>query len=169
MRGYLIRDVSTRHVIELVDLNYGGCGIHTPVELRPGERVELTVVGRGSIPAEVRWYNDGHAGLDFAVVEAPRKVVDRRTGRASIEAEVGLRVLGRNNYRVWVRDLSTDGCKVDLVERPREGDHMSVKFDGLEALDADVCWVEGHTAGLMFKNRIHPAVFELLLQRLGAA
>jgi hypothetical protein len=67
-----------------------------------------------------------------------------------------------------VLDLSTDGCKVEFVERPSVGDPVSVKFDGLDTLEARVCWVKGHMAGLMFKNRIHHAVFDLLLRRLKA-
>ena len=170
MRGYLIRAGGISHAIQLTDLNYGGCGIQASVELNPGESVKLSVLGRGCIPAEVRWYNDGSAGLDFEPAEkASRKKVERRTSRVAVPGEIGLRAVGRNSYRVRVLDLSTDGCKVEVVERPNVGDKMLVKFDGIEVLDADVCWVEGHTAGLMFQNRLHPAVLDLLLQRLGAA
>jgi hypothetical protein len=45
---------------------------------------------------------------------------------------------------------------------------MLLKFDGLEAIEAEVCWVEGFVAGLQFDKPIHPAVFDLLLHRLGA-
>lgn len=166
MQGYLVTK-GGRHAIELVDLNYGGCGIKTPVELTVGESVELTVLGRGSIPAEVRWYSDGQAGLHFApTIEAKKEVIERRTERIPIDAEVNLRTLGRANYRVRILDLSTDGCRVELVERPSVGDPVSIKFDGLDTLEAEVSWVEGHLAGLMFKNRIHPAVLDLLLRRL---
>lgn len=169
MRGSLVPDGGIRQVIELVDLNYGGCGIQTPVELRPGEFVKLTVLGRGSIPAEVRWYSKGRAGLDFTLTtEATKKVIERRTDRMPIGADVKLRTLGRNNYHVRVLDLSTDGCRVELVERPSVGDNVSVKFEGLDTLEADVRWVEDHMAGLLFKNRIHPAVLDLLLRRLKA-
>ncbi len=169
MRGSLVREDGGRHIIELADLNYGGCGVRTPVELRPNESVKLTVLGRGSIPAEVRWYSGGRAGLDFnPAIEPTKTVVERRTDRAPINAKANLRALGRNNYQVQVLDLSTDGCKVELVERPSVGDHVSVKFDGLDTLEATVCWVEGHIAGVMFKNRLHPAVFDLLLRRLKA-
>ena len=65
-------------------------------------------------------------------------------------------------------DPSTDGCKVELVERPSVKDRVSVKFEGLEMLEADVCWVEGHRAGLMVDNRMHPAVLDLRRRRLGA-
>jgi hypothetical protein len=54
MRGNVVREDGGRHIIELTDLNYGGCGVRTPVELRPDESVKLTVLGRGSIPAKVR-------------------------------------------------------------------------------------------------------------------
>jgi len=77
--------------------------------------------------------------------------------------------MGRAIYRVRVLDLSTDGCKVELVERPCIGDVMLVKFDRIETMEADAAWVDGHTAGLRFQHRIHPAVLELMLQRLGAA
>jgi len=41
-----------------------------------------------------------------------------------------------------------------------------VKFDGIEAMDAEVCWLEGFTAGLRFVRPMHPAVFDLLVERL---
>ena len=167
MRGFVVRAGGISVAIELVDLNYGGCGIKTPVELIPGESVELSVLGRGSMPALVRWCQDGKAGLDFeAAVETPREMVERQANRVDVPGEVGLRAVGKNPYRVRVHDLSTDGCKVELVEQPRIGDAMRVKFDGLEALEAEVCWVEEYMAGLKFEQRIHPAVLDLLIARL---
>jgi hypothetical protein len=69
-------------------------------------------------------------------------------------------------YGVRVVDLSPEGCKVELVERPRGGERMTIKFEGLEAMDAEVCWVDGFQAGLRFERPIHRAVFELLMTRL---
>lgn len=43
---------------------------------------------------------------------------------------------------------------------------MLIKFDGIEALEAEVCWVEGFVAGLRFQQAIHPSVFDILLERL---
>jgi hypothetical protein len=167
MRGFLVRGGGITQAIELVDLNYGGCGILTLVELTPGESVKLTVLGRGAMPAEVRWYKDGKAGLDFeAALETPKTMVERAADRVEVPGEIGLRAAGKIPYRVRVLDLSTDGCRVELVELPRIGDQMRVKFDGLELLEADVCWVEGHSAGLKFQHHIHPAVLDLLVARL---
>src|SRR6266496_988149 len=167
MRGHLMRSGGHMLEIELVDLNCSGCGILTPVELTPGEGVELSVLGRGSIRAVVRWYRSGKAGLDFeAAFERPKTMVERGANRNEVMGEISLRAAGRNSYRVRVLDLSTDGCKVELVDVPRIGDRMRVKFEGLELLEAEVCWIEGHTAGLKFEHHMHPAVLDLLTTRL---
>lgn len=167
IRGYLARDGGLTEIVQLIDLNYGGCGIATPVALAPGEKVKLAVAGRGAMPAVVRWYGEGKAGLDFeAAFEKPRQMVERSADRIEVEAEIGLRAAGQHAYRVHVLDLSTDGCRVELVELPHVGDAMRVKFDGLEMIEAEVCWVDGHVAGLKFARHIHPAVLDLLIARL---
>jgi hypothetical protein len=43
---------------------------------------------------------------------------------------------------------------------------MWVKFDGLDPIEATVCWIEGSNLGLMYQHPVHPAVFEMLLARL---
>ena len=170
MRGNMLCDGGLMHVVELTDLNYGGCRIATPVALTPGESVKLSVLGRVAMPAEVRWYQDGKAGLDFeAAFKTPRTKVERKSDRVEVPGEISLRAAGKISYRVRVLDLSSEGCRVELVEMPRIGDRMRVKFDALEMLEAEVCWVEGHAAGLKFDHRVHPAVLDLLVARLRAA
>lgn len=166
LRALAKREDSSTTEIYVLDLSYDGCGIETPVPLKAGEALKLSVVRRGAIEAHVRWYADGRAGLVFVPDEAGRKQHPRRSKRIVLAAEVALRRLGQNNYRVKVTDVSPDGCKVDLVERPRIGEHLLLKFEGLEVLDAEVCWMDGYVAGLRFETPIHPAVFDLLIQRL---
>lgn len=167
LRGLAIRGDGSTVEIYLLDLSYEGCGIESPVELDAGEAIKLSVLRRGAIDAHVRWYSQGRAGLVFDAEEAAEnKQQQRRSGRTALAAEVSLRRLGHNSYRVKVTDLSPEGCKVDLVERPRIGEHMLLRFQGLEVLDAETCWVDGYVAGLRFEKPIHPAVFDLLLQRL---
>ena len=169
MRAVLIRDGGVSNVINLVDLNYGGCGIQAPVELAVGEAVRMSVMGRGSIAAKVRWYRDGRAGLVFEPMpEQAKQQVERRASRIEVPGTIGLKALGRNTFRVRIFNVGTDGCKVELVERPSIGDVMLVKFDGLDAVDSEVIWLDGHIAGLKFANPIHAAVLDLLLQRLAA-
>lgn len=169
MRGHIIRSGGITHVVELIDLNYGGCGIRVPVELDVGESVKISVMSRGCISALVRWYQDGKAGLVFEPIpEELKKEVERRASRVEVPGEIGLKAVGRSNYRVRVLDLSTDGCKVELVERPNVGDTVLVKFDRIETMEADVAWIDSHTAGVRFKNPIHPAVLDMIVKRLGA-
>lgn len=81
---------------------------------------------------------------------------------------MSLRRSGQKTYRANVHDVSREGCKVEFVERPMLDEIVWVKFEGLEALEAMVCWVEGFSVGLEFQRPVHQAVFEVLLQRLAA-
>lgn len=167
MAGFALREDMTSHEILVLDLSYDGCGIQTPVELRPGEQLKLSVLRRGAIDAVVRWSADGKAGLIFpAEPAAAEPHRPRGAERVALTAEVRMRRLGKANYHVAVLDASPQGCRVELVERPGIGEHLLVKFDGLEILDSEVCWVEDHCAGLRFEKPIHPAVFELMIERL---
>jgi hypothetical protein len=167
LRALAIRGDGSTAEIYLLDLSYDGCGIETPVKLDAGEAIKLSVLHRGVIDAHVRWYRNGRAGLVFDPQKPSEKTQQpRRSSRTALSADVSLRRLGQNSYRVKVADLSPEGCKVDLVERPRIGEHMLLKFEGLEVLDAETCWIEGYVAGLRFEKPIHSAVFDLLLQRL---
>jgi hypothetical protein len=167
LHGYAMRKDGSTFEVLLLDLSYDGCGIETSEELVPGEELTLSVLRRGAIEATVRWYSDGRAGLIFPVEEsADEEIWPRRFERVGLTAEVSMRRLGKLNYRVQVYDASPEGCKVELVDRPRLEEHVLVKFDGIEALEAEVCWIEGTSAGLRFEKSIHPAVFDLLLERL---
>lgn len=90
----------------------------------------------------------------------------RKSDRVSLAAEVSLRRAGQLNYRVRVFDASPHGCKLEFVERPKLDESVWVKFEGMEALEASVCWLEGFAAGVEFKKPIHPAVVETLVKRL---
>jgi hypothetical protein len=64
LRGYALsptRDVD----ILLADLSYAGCQIRCANGLEPGEVVELMVVKRGVIQAEIRWNDEDRAGARF--------------------------------------------------------------------------------------------------------
>jgi len=167
LRGVAVRRGGSSVDVVLLDLSYEGCGIETPLELEPGEAIKLSILCRPAIDAVVRWYEKGRAGLVFGAEDPQEKAyLTRRSVRVALGGQVTLRRLGQNSYRVRVNDLSPEGCKVDLVERPRVGEHMLIKFDGLEALDAEVCWVDGFVAGLRFQKPIHGSVFDILLERL---
>lgn len=72
---------------------------------------------------------------------------------------------GDPSFGVLVHDASPNGCRIEFVSRPRLGDKVRVKFQGLEALSATVCWIENFIGGVEFERPLHPAVFELLVNR----
>lgn len=80
-----------------------------------------------------------------------------------------LRRDGSSNYRVRLFDLSVEGCKVEIVERPRVAEGVWLKFDGLEAVHATVIWVAPPVAGLRFDRPIHIAVLEAIMGKLKGA
>jgi hypothetical protein len=162
-----LEDGQTAQILVL-DLSYEGCGLQIPVPLAVGQTITLSVLKRGAIKAEVRWYANGKAGVVFKpeVSPAEQQHRARKSRRVALDAEVLMRRLGRAKYRLRMFDISPEGCKVELVERPTIGEHLFIKFEGLEVLEAEVCWVEKSCAGLRFQNAIHPAVFDLILQRI---
>lgn len=97
---------------------------------------------------------------------APRAHWPRKSQRETIEAEVSFRKPGQLGYQIRLFDVSPHGCKVEFIERPKLDDRVWVKFSGLEALPAYVCWVDGFIAGVEFEKVIHSAVFERLLTQL---
>lgn len=88
----------------------------------------------------------------------------RREERLVLPAEVGVRRSGLRPFRVRVFDASAAGCKIEFVERPAVGERVWIKFDGLEALEGSVCWVDGHTGGVQFTRPLHDAVFERIAE-----
>jgi len=90
----------------------------------------------------------------------------RRSARVGLSAEITLRRSGHGGYRVKILDVSPYGCKAEFVERPELDEHVWVRFEALEALEAIVCWVRGFEVGLEFENPIHPAVFDAMVPRL---
>ncbi len=90
----------------------------------------------------------------------------RASVRAAIDGEVGVRPVGGLNFQAAIDNLSAGGCRVELLEAGAVGDRMITRLPRLEPLGSRICWTDGTTAGLEFANRIHPAVFEQLVDQL---
>ena len=98
--------------------------------------------------------------------DKPRTQAPRKSERVSIAATVNLRRRGHHNFTVKVFDLSREGCKIEFMERPQLEETVWVKFEGLEGIEATVCWIAGTEAGVEFVRPIHSAVFAMLVGRL---
>lgn len=101
------------------------------------------------------------AGLKRVEPARPRRAV-----RVPLDAQVSLRRAGTHPFPVRVFDASPLGTRLEFVERPQVEERVWVKFDGLNAIEALVCWVDGHVVGVEFVQPIHPAVFADLVRRL---
>ena len=102
------------------------------------------------------------AGEDEAMV------LDRRRSarRALLGSELRVRRIGGFNFQAGLKDVSTDGCRIELIEECEPGEDVIARFPELEPLGAWVRWTLGVTAGIEFMRPIHPAVFNALLGRL---
>ena len=96
----------------------------------------------------------------------PREQAHRRSARVPIKAGVKLRRRGRHSFTVQVFDLSAEGCKLEFLERPQLDETVWVKFDGLEGVEATVCWIDDLRVGVEFVRPMHVAVFDHLVSRL---
>ena len=166
LRGHLVQPNGTVLEVHVLNFSYNGCQLAVPRFLIAGDQVGLSVPGRGAINATVRWCKGGRAGLRFHDEPVEKAEVERSGERISAPIEAQLRRVGRLAYTVSLRDLSPEGCKVELVERPQVGEVMHLKLPGLEGVEARARWVDGYVAGLKFKHPFHPAVFAMTLERL---
>ena len=64
MRGFALSETRDCDII-VADLSYCGCRIHSNAGFRAGEVIELRVMKRGAVQAEIRWTADGRAGAAF--------------------------------------------------------------------------------------------------------
>lgn len=170
LKCFGVLDDGTTFPLSLIEISYSGCKIATQIALFPGVELQIcTVGGRGTVRGRVRWHKDGHAGIEFINDSIPAKVeTPRIRPRVKLDASIALRRPGGHRCETALFDLTPEGCKVEFVERPRVGDILWARFDGVEAMEATVAWVEGFHGGLKFTRPIHPAIFDSILARLGA-
>ena len=165
--GFVLLDDRSTFGVTVLDLSYDGCKIETPVALLPGIHIVLSVLKLGKLDAHVRWYAAGKAGVSFQADELESKPHQpRQHERVSLSADVSVRRAGRTTYCLLAKDLSAEGCKLEFVERPAIGERLFLKFEGLDALEAEVRWIEGFSGGVQFVRPIHGAVFEMLIAKL---
>lgn len=113
----------------------------------------------------VQAYLDG-APSRPAVTAPPSEGERRGSERQDLESEVSLRKIGGFNFEVALKNISTSGCQVELLEAAEVGEPVIARFPQLEPLGSRICWTDGPVTGVEFNNRLHPAVFDLLVSRL---
>ena len=167
--GEIILDDGSTKAVRVLVLSSMGCTVQTPAPLTAGSHVRLSIPDLGEFDGLVCRCSAGEAELSFgspAPAPAPKALQPRENQRVSLSVDVTLRRSGRATFTVRATDLSPTGCRLDFVERPAVGERLFVKFGGLDALQAEVRWVDGFTGGVRFARPIHSAVFERLIASL---
>ena len=90
----------------------------------------------------------------------------RRFPRATVHSEIVVRRIGGFNFQVAMSDLSSGGCRVEMIEPCALGDSVIARLPQLEPLGSRVSWCVGTKTGIEFQKAIHPAVFDALVSRL---
>jgi hypothetical protein len=124
-----------------------------------------------TLSKNVRVYLDREPAAELAVHTASRADGDterRRSSRVVIASEVLVRRLGGFNFNVALKDISSGGCRVEMLEPTEIGDPVIARLPQLEPLGSRVCWADGTTTGMQFLTTIHPAVFDMLLTRISS-
>jgi len=136
------------------------------------ERRLLRISGRARansekpLSANVQAYLRGEALS--AKSDDPAKPTDERRQftRVSRPSEIVVRRIGGFNFQVALKDLSSGGCRVEMIQECDTGDSLIARLPGLEPLGSRVRWGKGMVTGVEFLKPIHPAVFDALVPRL---
>jgi hypothetical protein len=64
LRGFALNEKHDSDIL-VSQLSYEGCQFCSDDEFKAGEQVELRIIKRGAVQAEVRWSAEGRAGARF--------------------------------------------------------------------------------------------------------
>jgi hypothetical protein len=90
----------------------------------------------------------------------------RKAERIPLHADIDFRRTGEHRWRVNILDVSAEGCRVELPVNVNAEDMIWITFPGLEAMRGKICWVDEWVAGVEFDRPLHPAVFDMIEQRM---
>ena len=90
----------------------------------------------------------------------------RRSHRQPLSCEVEFRRRGGNPYRVELVDLSREGCRLKPPIQLDPGDPAWLRIPEMEAIAAHIVWAKEWDVGLEFDHPFHPAVLDLVIERL---
>lgn len=90
----------------------------------------------------------------------------RRCERASLDARIEFRRRKEMRFAIRLRDLTAEGCRIELPERLGTDELVWISLPGLESLASTVRWACESFSGVEFQRPMHPAVFGMMVGRL---
>ncbi|MEQ7873927.1 PilZ domain-containing protein [Sphingomonas sp. ASV193] len=90
----------------------------------------------------------------------------RQSGRVAMRCELEFRKHGGSRYPVDIFDISPEGARISPPVRVEAGQQVWLKVPGMDAIHGRIAWMRDWQAGVEFDNPFHPAVFQLIVERL---
>lgn len=87
----------------------------------------------------------------------------RRTWRVALSLSATAREVGRSKVPVRVVDISTHGCRIEVLDWSFAGSSLWLSVAGLEAKQTRVVWRKDNFAGLEFSTPLSEPVLDSIL------
>lgn len=159
--------------VEVINLSRHGVMIHSEIEPRLGERIEIRFEECNRTQCRVRWIKGRQIGLEFAaetVLIAPSHVRElivggRRAGEKPPKFEIkpdrpprhcliwkGMLHFGIESLHVRLRNISENGAMLDCSEDVLVGTPVVLQLDGAgaNAVQGNVRWCRAGQVGVRF-------------------
>lgn len=89
---------------------------------------------------------------------------NRATLRRDVRLDARVRDRNASRFSVRVVDLSRTGFRGETAFTIRPGSTIWITLPGLQSLEAQVAWQRGEHIGAAFRQPLHPAVFEHIVE-----
>jgi hypothetical protein len=99
-----------------------------------------------------------------ARVPSPTSNDNRSTLRKSVKLDARVRDRGTSRFAIQIVDLSMTGFRAETVFTLRPGSVIWLTLPGLQGLEATVAWQRGDYVGAAFRQPLHAAVFEHIVE-----
>lgn len=93
----------------------------------------------------------------------------RRAKRVSLRADIEFRRQGEHRWRVNILDFSPEGCRMEVPVKVDRDDTVWISLPSIESIQGTICWVKEWEVGVEFANPLHPAVFDMVRDRMSKA
>lgn len=85
---------------------------------------------------------------------------NRATLRRAVKLDARVRDRSASRFKIQIVDLSMTGFRAETVFTLRPGSVVWITLPGLQGLEATIAWQRGEHVGAAFRQPLHAAVFE---------
>ena len=87
--------------------------------------------------------------------------------RRAVKLRARLRDRSATRFEISVLDLSLTGFRAETLHRVHPGTLVWITLPGFSGLEAQVAWQQNEHIGCAFRQPLHPAVFEHIVELSG--